>query len=111
MKDFEKKLTKILNEGRSGDLDGFGCAEYNPELVPKILSLFSSNYEELGKELIGPDEVRRDEAGIYWYGGTGIRENNPDLVDPSRAEAIKRDKMRSLLRDRLSKQLQELGVK
>ena len=47
MNKLKNQIRKILNEGVSGDLDAFGCAEYNPELVDKLLSLFKKYCKEL----------------------------------------------------------------
>lgn len=40
-KTLEQTVKKILNTGASGDLDASGCADYNPELVEKVVKLIS----------------------------------------------------------------------
>jgi len=55
-----KEFEKILNTGSSGDLDAFGCAEYNPELVGRL----AKRIDEYALSVIGEDEEEIEEALI-----------------------------------------------
>lgn len=65
----EEQIKKILNTGRSGDLDHLGCAEYNPELVGKLVSLFNQYADSRFKKAL-PERLRQsltDDGFGGWY--------------------------------------------
>lgn len=63
--DFKREIDKILNTGRSGDLDAFGCSEYNPELTPKLIKLFNARTQEIVEEVLGNDDDFHDTYGSH----------------------------------------------
>lgn len=52
----EQTINQILNEGRSGDLDHYGCAEYNPEMVKKLTKHIYKLIKQTQKDTL--DKVR-----------------------------------------------------
>lgn len=58
MKDW-KELKKILNKGRSGDLDACGCAEYNPEMLVEVENFIQSELDRQKEEIIKMVESKR----------------------------------------------------
>lgn len=46
-----EELAEILNSGASGDLDAVGCHDYNPQLLPKIMAIFTREQEEIVAKL------------------------------------------------------------
>lgn len=66
-----KPLLKALNTGRSGDLDHFGCAEYNPKMVKEVKKVIATALEQqkqqLKKKIDNQIELNGlDEQGLGW---------------------------------------------
>jgi len=67
----KKKFMKILNKGRSGDLDHYGCAEYNPEEAEEAWQLVTQTQQDTLEELLkdAKRELRKSEEAdlvCYW---------------------------------------------